>query len=329
MRDVTGIDFGFDVNSLGSGLAGADLSSKTGPAGPSHRKRTRCQARSSGYGTSTRLKGKDTSTHGVEDAEEAKEEAEEVAEEVAGSPGKRLACPFYKFDRVGHLDCAHFHLRRVKDVKQHLLRKHKFYCKGCCEGFRDRKKCLDHVNGRQCRLGSDSRADAIVEGISECQKAKLMKRMHSGTRGEEHSWYSIWEILFPAQPTPASPFLNSGVEEVISTVCDLWQKNGPTVLSSFNSAQLPTDMVTETGQTEKRSCPFFGTTSDHLLRLLEQLAKVSVPQSNDGSIGSATAQPCLPKSGSNPPPVSHASPTRHREIRPGSDETMSLHQLEP
>ncbi|KAF6805471.1 hypothetical protein CSOJ01_09470 [Colletotrichum sojae] len=35
-----------------------------------------------------------------------------------------LACPYYKLDSVKHLQCFKFQLKRVKDVKQHLMRKH-------------------------------------------------------------------------------------------------------------------------------------------------------------------------------------------------------------
>jgi hypothetical protein len=38
--------------------------------------------------------------------------------------GCLLACPFYKHDSLKHQDCLAYRLRRIKDVKQHLYRKH-------------------------------------------------------------------------------------------------------------------------------------------------------------------------------------------------------------
>ncbi|KXH34397.1 hypothetical protein CSIM01_00308 [Colletotrichum simmondsii] len=240
----------------------------------SHRKRTRVQAESLGNKTSDNIDGEAaTANNGGPLRDELHVEAE-------SPPSKRLACPFYKFDRVTHLHCARFHLKRVKDVKQHLLRKHRFHCKGCHEGFKDKQKCKAHIDAQQCGGRAGTQSAGMDEGISEHQVNDLLQRMNSGPKGDEHSWYTIWDILFPGRSFPASPFLRTEVEEVISTVCDLWQKNGPKVMSSLKNDSSQTNLAA--GMELPKTGPFSpwnSSTGEDLLLILGQLAKVSATQS--------------------------------------------------
>lgn len=235
---------------------------------------------------SGRPRGVNTASDELEDA---KEETED--DEADAPASKRLACPFYKFDRVRHLRCAHFHLKRVKDVKQHLLRKHRFHCRGCFEGFKDEEKCRDHAsNSQQCQAGTgNSQSAGIEEGFSEGQVGVLRERINPSE--EDHSWYSIWKILFPRQPTPASPFLKSDVEEVISTVCELWEKNIDKVMSSIGNAPSSMGSITNAEFSEQILCSVSETpVKDDLLRLLGELARVSVPRGNTDGRCVSTAQ---------------------------------------
>ncbi|KAK1633503.1 hypothetical protein BDP81DRAFT_67067 [Colletotrichum phormii] len=234
---------------------------------------------------------------------DAKDESED--DEADAPPSKRLACPFYKFDRVRHLRCAHFHLKRVKDVKQHLLRKHRFHCNGCHEGFKDEENCRRHANSQQCQAGAGfSQPTGIEEGFSEDQVKELLQRMNS--READRSWYSIWEILFPGRPTLASAFLKSDVEEVISTVCELWEKNRSKVMSSLGNAPFLAGPITDAELSEQIICSTSGTPAeDNLLRLLGKLAEVSVPRGNVDGRCAPTAQ-----TGFSAPALGHASMLR-------------------
>ncbi|KAL0777214.1 hypothetical protein CaCOL14_006732 [Colletotrichum acutatum] len=241
---------------------------------------------------SGRPRGDNTASDELEDA---KEETED--DEADAPASKRLACPFYTFDRVRHLRCAHFHLKRVKDVKQHLLRKHRFHCRGCYEGFKDKEKFRDHArNSQQCQAGTgNSQSAGIEEGFSEDQVSVLQQRINP--RDEDHSWYSIWKILFPGQPTPASPFLKSDVEEVISTVCELWEKNIDKVMFSLGNAPFSMGSITNAELSEQISHSESETpVKDDLLRLLGELAKVSVPRGNTDGRYVSIAQPSVPTS---------------------------------
>ncbi|KXH65341.1 hypothetical protein CNYM01_00918 [Colletotrichum nymphaeae SA-01] len=258
------------------------------PNGASHRKRARVQAESLGNGTSDDI---DRETATANDGGQLRDELHVDAEPP---PSKRLACPFYKFDRVTHLHCARFHLKRVKDVKQHLLRKHRFHCKGCHEGFKDKQKCKAHIDAQQCDGRAGTQSAGMDEGISEHQVNDLLQRMNSGPKGDKHSWYTIWDILFPGRSFPASPFLRTGVEEVISTVCDLWQKNGSKVMSSLKNDSSQTDLVagTELPKTGSFS-PLNSSTGGDLLLILGQLAKVSATQSETDEAHLPRSRLCL------------------------------------
>ncbi|KAK1525512.1 hypothetical protein CABS01_00601 [Colletotrichum abscissum] len=245
------------------------------PNRASHRKRARSQSEPLGDETTDSLDGECAA---VNDGRQVEGELHHV--EAEPLPSKRLACPFYKYDRITHLHCARFHLKRVKDVKQHLLRKHRFHCKTCHEGFKDKEKCRAHIDAQQCDSRAGTRSAEIDEGISEHQVNDLLQRMNSGPKGDEHSWFTIWDILFPGRSFPASPFLRTEVEEVISTVCDLWHKNGSKVLSSLNNGSSPTDLITSTELPRGRPfSPFNSSTGEDLLLILGQLAKVSATQS--------------------------------------------------
>ncbi|KAH9238566.1 hypothetical protein K456DRAFT_1178837 [Colletotrichum gloeosporioides 23] len=97
--------------------------------------------------------------------------------------GRKLACPFFKHDRVRHFDCLPFTLKRVKDVKQHILRKHPA----------EQNSAL---------------SDNLKNPSSETAK-----------------WFAIWDVLFPHQRRPNSPFIENEVEEAIMMVKEFWDKH--------------------------------------------------------------------------------------------------------
>lgn len=100
-----------------------------------------------------------------------------------------LACPYYKRDPVASYECRRYKFQRVKDVKQHLYRRH-------------------------------SRPD----GIRMEQKKALS---HNVTRGKTvpEQWYDMWEILFPGLKRPRSVYLGSVFEQSILQIRSSWISN--------------------------------------------------------------------------------------------------------
>ncbi|KAJ1325208.1 hypothetical protein MN608_09919 [Microdochium nivale] len=99
----------------------------------------------------------------------------------ANSQHRRLACPYYKLDSFKHKDCVKFEFARIKDVKQHLKRK--------------------HIN---------------QHGITEAQKEELKRHATRGT-GQYAQWFAIWNVLFP-DPQPNSPYTLGLYDEIAKQI---------------------------------------------------------------------------------------------------------------
>lgn len=145
---------------------------------------------------------------------EGKESADEDTHGT--QPTQLLACPFSKLDGNRYHGCLKFELRRPKDVKQHISRKHlspEFYCARCWQIFPDRGKQDDHARVAVCAV----QPKPLFEGISDEQKYRLKR---SGGRGAtpEQQWFDIWDILFPGKQKPSSIYLGNVMEETLSYI---------------------------------------------------------------------------------------------------------------
>ncbi|KAH6981282.1 hypothetical protein BKA56DRAFT_56182 [Ilyonectria sp. MPI-CAGE-AT-0026] len=111
-----------------------------------------------------------------------------------------LACPFFKRDPREYEDCRMNGLRRIRDVKQHLSRKHTphVYCKHCFVVFSD-----EHGNyGHAC---THEPATHFI-GVSYDQRMQLSRRSIPAL-SQENQWFAIWDILFPGAVRPDSAFI--------------------------------------------------------------------------------------------------------------------------
>ncbi|CCF40528.1 hypothetical protein CH063_11070 [Colletotrichum higginsianum] len=119
-----------------------------------------------------------------------------------------LACPFYKKDRQLHGSCYGKRLSRIRDVKQHLRRRHymPIYCPMCYKNFSDETKRDNHMREIACERGTH----LGPIGISQEQQGELSKRAPR-QHTEEEQWYGIFDILFPDHPRPNSAYIDSSV----------------------------------------------------------------------------------------------------------------------
>lgn len=142
--------------------------------------------------------------------------------------GPTLACPFYKKDKIAHSKCLLFRLRRIKDVKQHLTRKHiqPQFCARCGHHFETQESLRSHTRSASCAL-----ADFVEpEGITEDQKKELGARV--GRKfGLSEQWYQVWDILFPRLDRPISPFVESPIQEVLTGFREYWAENGQSIIT--------------------------------------------------------------------------------------------------
>ncbi|KAK8092769.1 hypothetical protein PG999_014356 [Apiospora kogelbergensis] len=147
-----------------------------------------------------------------------------------------FACPFFKLDAHKHRACANFVLRRVRDVKQHLNRKHhtpKFYCARCYDIFGNAKERDEHTRGVKCEY----RENPHFEGITELQREQLMNTKERKSSPEEQ-WFTIWDILFPNDRRPRSVSRHSPQEEAVARLRDVWNTRHPELLAEVEQADM-------------------------------------------------------------------------------------------
>jgi hypothetical protein len=141
---------------------------------------------------------------------------------------KVLACPFWKHASQKHRVCCKLTLKRIRDVKQHLHRRHTpdNYCDRCLEVFENDDQYETHLlNIVACSRVPGSR----LEGISRNQNRALCKKSDRKL-GEEDQWFAMWDILFPGATRPASAYVDSGLTEEMTSFQEYWTNRGHEVL---------------------------------------------------------------------------------------------------
>ena len=140
-----------------------------------------------------------------------------------------FACPFYKLDPDTFRDCRRFELSRVKDVKQHLMRKHKPpQCNRCYRTFDGPERLEHHIRSSEpCELSDRSKLH-----ISDQQWARLNQQYLSRGKPVEHQWLDLWTILFPEEQRPQSVYLGNDLEETNSQLRRFWNNNRASIISA-------------------------------------------------------------------------------------------------
>jgi hypothetical protein len=166
-------------------------------------------------------------------------------ESVSGSkPTKRLfACPYYKYDSMRYISCARLRLTRVRDVKQHLNRRHRrpLYCPTCGNTFDVSQYRDAHIRARDCRQPPGGFG---IEGITDEQGIALGRRVNRSL-GETDQWFSIWKILFPGSSPPESPYLSNHYEETLGMIYNYWHRHKHDVVSDLPDATLKDDSISK------------------------------------------------------------------------------------
>lgn len=183
------------------------------------------------------------SCHGFGDENIRSSKERKKSEDGAETNQRSLACPFYKHDSYKYHDCRQNVLRRIKDVKQHIIRKHRkpdFYCPVCFETFDEAILRDAHIQERGCT----SQSDPIYDGISADQKKALGQ--YSG-RGKliECQWNDVWHVIFPESAPPKSPYLGNYREEIIPQIRDFWNEKRDQITSSVLQTQPVNDHHTQ------------------------------------------------------------------------------------
>lgn len=141
-----------------------------------------------------------------------------------------FACPYTKKDPMSHRECYGYTLSRIRDVKQHLARRHQkpLYCPRCMRIFENEGERDRHI--REPTL-CPIRPSITLDGITESQRQQLAKKSASNI-SEESQWFAVFDILFPGHgPRPESPYIDRELFQDITLYQDFLMTNGPRILS--------------------------------------------------------------------------------------------------
>ncbi|KAJ0160425.1 hypothetical protein CTA2_7988 [Colletotrichum tanaceti] len=144
-----------------------------------------------------------------------------------------LACPFFRYNAGRHTSCLNLKMRRVRDVKQHLKRRHsepRYYCTTCYKMFTTEPNWFQHVldNSFVRCSPAGGRPDFVT-----AREQQLLCAKASRNAALKDQWYAVWDQIFVDKPRPAHPFMRPVVEEVASMMREFWQNEGEQIVKKF------------------------------------------------------------------------------------------------
>lgn len=148
---------------------------------------------------------------------------------------RTLACPFWKLDSQAHRPCFNRKFSRISDVKLHLYRKHKQpasdYCQRCWTAYESRAHKEEHLRdplGQACQYNPSARP----VGIDNNMAAALHKKSNPSLSTEDQ-WFAVWDIVFPDEPRPSSPYINDNLSEDATQLQEIIINQWPSILASI------------------------------------------------------------------------------------------------
>ncbi|KAK0719340.1 hypothetical protein B0H67DRAFT_642703 [Lasiosphaeris hirsuta] len=123
-----------------------------------------------------------------------------------------FACPFYKWNPRQHGDCTRYKMKRMKDIKQHIQRRHT---------RRSRSHQEQTLAANCCKCEDTSLA--AFDGILDQHKQKLRQSINRG-KPVDKQWYAMWDILFPETPRPLSIYVNDCASTPAFQMRRLWNE---------------------------------------------------------------------------------------------------------
>lgn len=153
-------------------------------------------------------------------------------------PGEaRLSCPFQKRDPERYPLCGirHSGYLTIAHVKQHLRRSHKRnpnYCPRCKTTFATEAQKNDHIL-QAFSVPCQERVSALPEGISPEMEDALTRRVEQGSNLHDQ-WFSVWDMIFPGIPRPASCTFDLSSETHIQVLglASYLETEGPAIVQS-------------------------------------------------------------------------------------------------
>ncbi|KAK7224614.1 hypothetical protein V2G26_012617 [Clonostachys chloroleuca] len=152
------------------------------------------------------------------------------------------ACPFFRHDPLGNMNCLKLKLKRIRDVKQHIQRRHNNsgnYCQKCWESFPSRRKKEEHLSSDSCEP-IDQSLSVKKGGISAEAQEKLKHRAQRSKSGDEQ-WYDVYDIVFKGQQGPdrssLEPQLGTLIMETTRLMQSFWRDESEDWFPGYLSRQ--------------------------------------------------------------------------------------------
>ncbi|KAJ4388225.1 hypothetical protein N0V93_008832 [Gnomoniopsis smithogilvyi] len=147
--------------------------------------------------------------------------------------GRIFTCPFVWSDPERYRKCLSWKLSRIRDVKQHLRRRHEqpHFCRRCKAIFKDGADSAE----AQAHHNSDIRCPrrehkSAPDGVTE----KQFKSLKKSQKDLISQWNDIWDVVFPdaVEAKPISPFLDERLSYETSALVVFSQTQGQRILQS-------------------------------------------------------------------------------------------------
>ncbi|KAF1962040.1 hypothetical protein CC80DRAFT_202569 [Byssothecium circinans] len=176
-----------------------------------------------------------------DDDEEPPRAQRRAIDSSLGGKFRLLACPFAKRHPLKHRKCFKYTMEEIGRLKQHLKRVHQIpiHCTRCSQTFRTELERDEHL--RQTAICEIQPAHNW-DGISETQKKQLTKRL-SQKKTKEENWYAVYDILFPGERRPTSPYVDHiNLSEDMLALREFTLQEAPARIAAFARLQIPENL---------------------------------------------------------------------------------------
>lgn len=119
-------------------------------------------------------------------------------------------CPFWLNDPLSHTTCSTISLRDLQSLKQHLYRRHwetEYNCTQCFATFTSHSILMAHLRDGHCKKIDTS----PFPGLIKFDKMRYLEQERYGYF--EQQWNDVYQILFPGQEPPESPYLGDQCDQ--------------------------------------------------------------------------------------------------------------------
>lgn len=134
------------------------------------------------------------------------------------TPGKAelsilLSCPFYKWKPAIYKKCGSAGLPSVEALKEHLLEQHAapIHCARCYAEFNTVQERDIHLRSVDC----EKKEFRVMDGYGETARRE-MARLADTVTTPSAQWRALYNILFPGQLQPTSPFFEGEITAAIA-----------------------------------------------------------------------------------------------------------------